>query len=145
MQQSTIKSTIAMPASALKAYQYLMGYAIGRIYWLPVFRYRGILVSRNLLEFKVWVLALRYVAPLCLDTNDNDSRTPLSWVTRIGREDIVQRLLEKEDVISDTKDNDNRTPLSWAARTGRERIVNMLEQQDATPDTADKSDRTPLP
>jgi len=79
MQKSTIISVIAVPTSVLKAYRYLMGYAIGGIHitaGIPLLKYPSLekLARIQGLDFST---AIR-CAFMCLDTKDNDNQTPLS-------------------------------------------------------------------
>lgn len=84
MQRSTIKSAITVPTSMLKAYRYPMGYSIGGIYITP-----GIPLPRNPgLEKLVRIQGLGFSTAIrcpfmCLDTKDNDNRTPLSSVATV--------------------------------------------------------------
>jgi len=93
-------------------------------------------VVSTILEMKEW------------DVNAYDclGMTALTWASFRGHEEVVKKLLEREDINPDQADTRCcRTPLSWAAENGHEGVVKMLLQRDdVNPDRASKSGRTPL-
>ena len=84
----------------------------------------------------------RYINP---NSSGKSGRTPLSWASGEGHENIVKLLLGREDVNPDIPDTKyGQTPLSWAAEYGREGVVELLlEREDVNPDSPSKFGRTP--
>lgn len=61
------------------------------------------------------------------NSKDEYGRTPLSWATENGNEEMVRILIDLGDKVdADSKDHYGRTPLSWAARNGYEAVARML-------------------
>jgi len=84
MQQSTIISTIAIPASVLKAHRYPMDYVTGGIHitaGIPLPRYPSLGKLARIQGLGSSTAICR--AFMCLDTKVNDNRTPLSWVATV--------------------------------------------------------------
>jgi ankyrin repeat protein len=80
-----------------------------------------------------------------LDQRDFRGRTPLSWATGNGHEEIVKQLLDTGKVDVDSKDNDGRTPLSRAAQEVNEAVVkHLLDIGKVDVDSKDNDGRTPL-
>jgi ankyrin repeat protein len=64
------------------------------------------------------------------DSQDDSSRTALSWAANRGHDEIVRQLLATARVNVNSKDARHRTPLMWAAREGREGVVKLLLAED---------------
>ncbi|KIX03194.1 uncharacterized protein Z518_06746 [Rhinocladiella mackenziei CBS 650.93] len=58
------------------------------------------------------------------------SRTPLSWASENGHEDVARLLIEKGAAV-DSTDEYGRTPLSWASGNGHEDVVRLLIEKGA--------------
>ncbi|KAJ7194542.1 hypothetical protein GGX14DRAFT_328154, partial [Mycena pura] len=57
-------------------------------------------------------------------------RTPLSYAAGLGRKEVVQLLLQRQDVDADSRDKAGRTPLSRAAANGHVDVIIQLLQPD---------------
>jgi hypothetical protein len=55
-----------------------------------------------------------------------EGRTPLSFAAELGREDMVELLLEQSEIDVDSKDDKGRSPLWWACSKGREKVISQL-------------------
>jgi ankyrin repeat protein len=64
------------------------------------------------------------------DSQDDSSRTALSWAADRGHDKIVRQLLATARVNVNSKDTQHRTPLMWAALEGREDVVKLLLAED---------------
>ena len=84
-----------------------------------------------------------WVVKLLLDTGtvdcyteDECSRTPLSWAASNGHETVFRQLLNTGRVDINSKCRVERTVLSWAAMNGHEAVVKqLLEVEKAEPDS----------
>jgi len=84
-----------------------------------------------------------------LDINATDwmGRTALTRAAERGQEEVVKKLLEREDINPDPPDTTfYRTPLGWAAENASGGVVKLLlERKDVNPDHIDTGGgRTPL-
>lgn len=81
-----------------------------------------------------------------IDVNAKDDkygRTPLSWASANGYEDVIDKLLDMgADVEAD--DNDGLTPLFLAADTGQTAVAETLLSKGALVDAGDEDGPTPL-
>ncbi|PVU72509.1 hypothetical protein DDW10_04100 [Sulfolobales archaeon SCGC AB-777_J03] len=74
---------------------------------------------------------------------DSYGSTPLHYVARIGRVEIVKILLE-HGANPNAKDNDGRTPLHYAASWIDAGVVKILLEHGADPWIADNGGHIPL-
>ncbi|PLN76154.1 ankyrin [Aspergillus taichungensis] len=78
-----------------------------------------------------------------VDIRDHVGRTPLSWATAYGHEDLVNMLLE-HGANCDSMNHLGFTPLFYAAVGGRVGIMKSLIMAGANVNRVDKNGRTPL-
>jgi ankyrin repeat protein len=79
------------------------------------------------------------------DVKDIDGRTPLSWASESGHEDVVQLLLSTSKADIGVQDYYGRTPLWWAAASGSEAVFQLLLSTGKTDvNVQDIHGRTPL-
>jgi len=107
-------------------------------------RFRGLHCASYLgiVEIVVALIGIRCGSP---NGKDFWERTPLSWATQKGQEEVVKILL-KWRASPDSSDSGGRTPLSYAAWEGHEGMVKiLLGQEEVEPNKPDSIGRTPLP
>jgi len=86
-------------------------------------------IASSVLEMKEWEV----------NAHDCMGMTALTWASGRGHDEVVKKLLEREDVNPDQADTEyDRTPLSWAAGEGHDGVVKiLLEREDVNPNQAD--------
>ena len=65
------------------------------------------------------------------DRPNNNGRTPLSFSSANGHEEVVKILLEQEEVNPSRADSGGQTPFMYAVRHGRQRMIRLLQPYEA--------------
>jgi ankyrin repeat protein len=80
-----------------------------------------------------------------INEKDENKQTALSHAAREGKQEVVQILINRINVLVDFGDANERTPMWWAVANGHEAVVKFfLETGLAKVNSADKDGSTPL-
>jgi len=91
------------------------------------------------------VAALIEVRGCDINEGGYSGRTPLSWASYNGHEEVVKILLGREEVNPDKPDKNGQTPLFNAILNGHEGVVKiLLEREDVDSDKPNNWGSTPL-